>query len=81
MAVLVQETIVTPTRSGSIVQLYISDKPRGDESSTTRLVLTAKVVLPDQPLLAEVQRLALVSIREDLSGLLQSLQAEIDKAR
>ena len=58
MAVSIQETIITPAKNGLTVQLYISDKPRNDESAAMRLALTATI--PHQQLL--VQRAALADI-------------------
>jgi hypothetical protein len=79
-AITIQETVVTATKSGQSVQLYISDAPRDSESAAIRLALTAPIRQMNQPLLAEVQRAALQAVRTVMSGLLQDLADEIKKA-
>ena len=77
MAVEIRETIVTPSKEGDVVELHISDAPRGDESATFVLTLQAKVGPFENPMLVHVQRAAMKRGSEELHDLLKGLAAEL----
>jgi hypothetical protein len=80
MPVEIRETKVTPAASGSVVQLYISDAPPDDESTTFVLRVLAKLPAYQAPVLAQLQRAVMKVAQNELTPLLQSLAAELKRS-
>jgi hypothetical protein len=80
MPIQIRETTVTPSASGELVQLHISDAPPGDESATFVVEIQAKIPRVRTPALAQLQREAIEMTQATLSEILVNLATELQTA-
>ena len=80
MPVEIRETTVTPDASGQVVRLHISDAPPLDASAQIIVQISVRLPHYDLPLMAQVQREALVMAQHEISTLLQLLAQEFQAA-
>jgi hypothetical protein len=66
VTISIQETIITPAKDGVVVQLYVSDAPRDNESAAMRVALTATIPRTEGKRLAWVQYQTLLSVHNSL---------------
>jgi hypothetical protein len=73
----IRETIVTPDENGQVVRLQISDVPPPFERATMLLQMTVRLPAYKAPLLAHLERAALLQARDVVNRLLQEKGGEI----
>jgi hypothetical protein len=77
MAIEILETTVSETGGATVVQIFVSDRPRGEIGASFRLDLLATLPLYLEPLFAQIQREAMKAAQDALTPILQKLANEI----
>lgn len=75
------ETMVAHGVNGTVVQIHLGDAPKDDAHASFRLQLLATLPTYEAPLLAELQREALIQARDMVTAQLDALAKEIPAGR
>jgi hypothetical protein len=80
MPVKIRATTITPELGGNVVEVHISDEVLDDGSTSLALQIVATVGNFERPLLARLQRAAMIQASDALKVLLQQAADDIVKS-